>query len=125
MHLARGQFPDQPRVDRAEGDLALFRLGAIEFEPAPGAPSNLAQRLAARLKEWTGQPWLVATDARGGSETLDELHKQALARAHGEVLADPFVQAVLEAFPGTEILEVRELAVPQVTPADPEPNEED
>ena len=102
-----------------------FRPGAIEFEPAPGAPSNLAQRLVARLKEWTGQPWLVATETRGGSQTLDELHKQALERAHGEVLADPFVQAVLEAFPGTEILEVRELAAPQTVALDPEPNEED
>jgi DNA polymerase-3 subunit gamma/tau len=102
-----------------------FRPGAIEFEPAPGAPSNLAQRLVARLKEWTGQPWLVATDSRGGSETLDELHKQALARAHGEVLADPFVKAVLDAFPGTEILEVREMTVPQVVAPDPEPNEEE
>ncbi|HEX4740652.1 MAG TPA: DNA polymerase III subunit gamma/tau [Caulobacteraceae bacterium] len=130
-------FHDLAQLAEAHRDIALkfdieryvrpisFRPGAIEFEPAPGAPSNLAQRLVARLKEWTGQPWLVATDARGGSETLDELHKQALARAHGEVLADPFVKAVLDAFPGTEILEVRELTVPQVVAPDPEPNEED
>jgi DNA polymerase-3 subunit gamma/tau len=130
-------FQDVALLAEAHRDIALkfdieryvrpisFRPGAIEFEPAPGAPSNLAQRLVARLKEWTGQPWLVATDSRGGSETLDELHKQALARAHGEVLADPFVKAVLDAFPGTEILEVRELTVPQVVAPDPEPNEED
>ena len=41
-----------------------FRPGAIEFEPAPGAPANLAQRLIGRLREWTGQPWLIA--AQGG-----------------------------------------------------------
>jgi DNA polymerase-3 subunit gamma/tau len=87
-----------------------FRPGAIEFEPAPGAPSNLAQRLSGRLKEWTGQPWLVATKADGGAATIDETHKHALARAHGDALADPFVQAVLEAFPGTQILEVRQRA---------------
>jgi DNA polymerase-3 subunit gamma/tau len=88
-----------------------FRPGAIEFEPAPGAPSNLAQRLSGRLKEWTGQPWLVATKADGGAATIDETHKRALARAHGEALAEPFVQAVLEAFPGTQILEIRQRAV--------------
>jgi DNA polymerase-3 subunit gamma/tau len=130
-------FQDVALLAEAHRDIALkfdieryvrpisFRPGAIEFEPAAGAPSNLAQRLVARLKEWTGQPWLVATDSRGGSETLDELHKQTLARAHGEVLADPFVKAVLDAFPGTEILEVREMTVPQVVAPDPEPNEED
>ncbi|MES4864637.1 hypothetical protein ABS203_20025, partial [Acinetobacter baumannii] len=29
------------------------RPGAIEYEPAPGAPRDLAQRLVARLREWT------------------------------------------------------------------------
>ncbi|MBV8682383.1 MAG: DNA polymerase III subunit gamma/tau [Caulobacteraceae bacterium] len=130
-------FQDVVQLAEAHRDISLkfdieryvrpisFRMGAIEFEPAPGAPSNLQQRLVARLKEWTGQPWLVATETRGGSETLDELHKQALTRAHGEVLADPFVKAVLDAFPGTEILEVRDLAVPQVVAPDPEPSEEE
>ncbi len=49
--------------------LISFRPGAISFEPAPGAPNNLAQRLSARLKEWTGQPWLVAAEGGGGAET--------------------------------------------------------
>ncbi len=84
-----------------------FRAGAIEFEAAPGAPSNLSQRLAGRLKEWTGQPWLVATLGGGGAETLAERQKGAQALAQREVLAEPFIQAMLAAFPGTEILEIR------------------
>jgi DNA polymerase-3 subunit gamma/tau len=104
-----------------------FRPGAIEFEPAPGAPSTLAQRLATRLKEWTGQAWLVATEHGGGSETLDQLHKETLARAHGEALSEPFVQALLEAFPGTQILEVRQRSIADAQVAQPtdEANEED
>jgi DNA polymerase-3 subunit gamma/tau len=91
--------------------LISFRPGAIEFEPVPGAPANLAQRLSARLKEWTGQPWLVAAQGGGGAETLLERQNKALAEAHAQALAEPFVQAVLEAFPGAEILEVRQLAI--------------
>ncbi len=49
-----------------------FRPGAIEFEPVPGAPANLAQRLSSKLKEWTGQPWLVAAQGQGGAESLME-----------------------------------------------------
>jgi DNA polymerase-3 subunit gamma/tau len=103
-----------------------FRPGAIEFEPVPGAPANLAQRLSARLKEWTGHPWLVAAQGGGGAETLLERQGRALARAHAEALAEPFIQAVMSAFPGAEILEVRQMATPEAAAADDDdPNSEE
>jgi DNA polymerase-3 subunit gamma/tau len=49
-----------------------FRPGAIEYEPAPGAPVNLAQRLVGRLKDWTGERWLIAAQGGGGAESLWE-----------------------------------------------------
>jgi len=94
-----------------------FRPGAIVFEPAPGAPSNLAQRLVTRLKEWTGQPWLVAAEGGGGAETLLERQRRETAVARAEILAEPFVQAVMEAFPGTQIVEVRQMAMPDAIAA--------
>jgi DNA polymerase III subunit gamma/tau len=112
-------FDDLVRLAEASRDVNLrldleryvkpisFRTGAVVFEAAPGAPANLSQRLVARLKEWTGQPWLVACEHGGGAETLAERQKRASARAHEEALAEPLVQAVLAAFPGAEILEVR------------------
>jgi len=100
-----------------------FRPGAIEFEPVPGAPSNLAQRLSARLKEWTGQPWLVVAQGGGGAETLMERQNRDLAAAQAEALAEPFVQAVLATFPGAEILEVRQIAT-VADPAEPDDNED-
>jgi DNA polymerase-3 subunit gamma/tau len=102
-----------------------FRPGAIEFEPAPGAPSNLAQRLAVRLKEWTGQPWLVATEGRGGAETLADRQTKARAQVRDEVLADPFVQSVMAAFPGTEIVEIRQMEAPATPVADPETGDDE
>jgi len=94
--------------------LISFRPGAVEFAPVFGAPANLAHRLSARLKEWTGQPWLVAAQGGGGAgvETLAERRDRELARAHEEALAEPFVQALIAAFPGTELLEVRQMAAP-------------
>ncbi len=100
-----------------------FRPGAIEFEPAVGAPSNLAQRLSARLKEWTGQPWLVIAQGGGGAETLMERQSRDLAAAHAGAMAEPFVQAVLATFPGTEILEVRQIAT-IAGPPEPDENED-
>jgi DNA polymerase-3 subunit gamma/tau len=90
-----------------------FRPGAIEFEPAPGAPGNLAQRLSAKLKEWTGQPWLVAAQGGGGAESLYEREQRERKAERKAIESDPFVQSVMQAFPGTEIVSVRQLAAPQ------------
>jgi DNA polymerase-3 subunit gamma/tau len=130
-------FADIAALAEARRDIALkyeieryvrpisFRPGAVEFEPAPGAPSNLAQRLSARLKEWTGQPWLVATDSRGGAETLADQQSRDRAKARDEVLADPFVMAVMAAFPGTEIVEIRQMETPAVAEPDPEAGDDE
>ena len=102
-----------------------FRPGAIEFEPAPGAPGNLAQRLSAKLKEWTGQPWLVAAQGGGGAESLLEREHREKAAERKAIEADPFVQSVMQAFPGAEIVSVRQLATPEAAPSEDAPAEDD
>jgi DNA polymerase-3 subunit gamma/tau len=92
-----------------------FRPGAIEYEPAPGAPSNLAQRLVARLKEWTGQPWLIAARGGGGGETRWERDQREKQEVKAEIEADPFVLAVKSAFPGAEVISIRNLPQPDAT----------
>jgi DNA polymerase-3 subunit gamma/tau len=104
--------------------LISFRTGAIAFEPAAGAPLNLAQRLAVRLKEWTGQPWLVAAEGGGGAESLAERRSRETDLARAEVLADPFVRSVMETFPGAELLEVRQIA-PETAAAAPEDDDDE
>jgi DNA polymerase-3 subunit gamma/tau len=87
-----------------------FKPGQLTFEPAEGAPANLAPRLASRLKEWTGRQWFVIANGQGGGETLIEQEKKAAATLRAEVEADPFVQAVMDAFPGTVLGEIKTLA---------------
>jgi len=128
-------FDDLVRLAEANRDVALkydlekfvkpvsFRQGAITYEAAPGAPSNLQQRLVARLKEWTGQPWLVATD-QGGGETARERQTRAEAQAFEDALTEPFVKAVMEAFPGTEILSVRLPSAPETTAVEADEDED-
>jgi DNA polymerase-3 subunit gamma/tau len=101
-----------------------FRTGAITYEAAPGAPANLAGRLVARLKEWTGQPWLVAAEGGGGAESSWERQKREEKESRAEIEADPFIQSVMGAFPGAQIIEVRQLAAPEVQPAPAEEDEE-
>ncbi|WP_419253055.1 DNA polymerase III subunit gamma/tau [Caulobacter sp. ErkDOM-YI] len=96
-----------------------FRPGAITYEAAPGAPGNLAGRLVRALKEWTGQPWLVAAEGGGGAETLMERQKREDREAMAQIKADPFVAALLSAFPGAE-LEVRKIPGPEPAPIEPD-----
>jgi len=122
-HLA--SFEDVLALIEARRDIALkldveryvrpisFRPGAIEYEPAPGAPANLAQRLVGRLKEWTGERWLIAAQGGGGAESLWEKQKRAEREARAQIEQDPFVAAVMQAFPGAEIIGVRNLAQPE------------
>lgn len=101
-----------------------FRPGAIEYEPAPGAPRDLAQRLVSRLKEWTGERWLIAAQGGGGAESLWERQKRQEREQRAEIERDPFVQEVMSAFPGAEIVGVRNIAAPEPAAAPP-PEDDD
>jgi DNA polymerase-3 subunit gamma/tau len=90
-----------------------FRPGAIEYEPAPGAPANLAQRLVGRLKEWTGERWLIAAQGGGGAESLWERQKREQRETRARIEHDPFIVAVMQAFPGAEIVGIRNLPQPE------------
>jgi DNA polymerase-3 subunit gamma/tau len=104
--------------------LVSFKPGAIVFEPAPGAPSDLSRKLSLRLKEWTGQTWLVAAEGGGGGESLYERERRQEGEARARLEQDPFVQDVLKTFPGAEIVAIRRLAV-EATPAPSEGTTDD
>jgi DNA polymerase III subunit gamma/tau len=90
--------------------LVQFEVGRIDFRPGERAPSNLPNRVAACLAEWTGKRWLVSVSAHTGEKTLKEQAAE-LAQAQREAAAQhPLIKAVLEAFPGATIDEVRSLA---------------
>ena len=87
--------------------LARYSPGRIEFEPAPGAAPDLAARLGQRLQGWTGARWGVAVVSAGGAPTMAEDRDRAQDAARAEAMENPLVQAVMAAFPGTKITEIR------------------
>jgi len=80
------------------------------FTPAPGAPSTLAADLSQKLKDWTGQRWMVSI-SEGGAPSIKEREKTAKAARLESVMQQTLVRAVLDRFPGAEILAVRDAAV--------------
>ncbi len=78
---------------------------ALEKEAPPGLPGELGRK----LEMWTGRRYMVSVARGGGAETLHKQKKSAEATTLAEVKARPDVQAFLKAFPGAEIVKVREL----------------
>lgn len=87
--------------------LARYQPGRIEFQPTPTAPSDLAQRLGARLQAWTGNRWAVTLVNAGGAPTVAEVRDAADLALREEAEAHPLVQAVLRAFPKAKITDIR------------------
>jgi DNA polymerase-3 subunit gamma/tau len=89
--------------------LVSYTPGRIAFEPTPAAPEDLAPRLAGRLQGWTGVRWVVSV-AQGGAPTIAETRDAAARAAETEAQAHPFTRAVLDAFPGAKVVEIRSRA---------------
>ena len=87
--------------------LVRYAPGRIEFQPSPLARPDLAARLSQRLQGWTGSRWGISVVNEGGAPTLAEERDAEENAARAEALANPLVQAVMAAFPGAKIAEIR------------------
>ncbi|AMJ62319.1 DNA polymerase III subunit gamma/tau [Bosea sp. PAMC 26642] len=85
-----------------------FEPGRIEFSLASGASRTLATDLSRKLKEWTGQTWMVAVVNGEGGATLREQAEAVKGRRESDAASHPAVKAVLERFPGARIVDVRD-----------------
>jgi DNA polymerase-3 subunit gamma/tau len=97
-----------------ENDIHLVRLepGRLEFRPSPRAPRTLAGDLQQKLRDWTGARWTVSVTSEGGGPTLAEQKKNAKQARIESVMQAPLVRAVLDRFPGAEIVAVRDVEAP-------------
>ncbi|HRJ69922.1 MAG TPA: DNA polymerase III subunit gamma/tau, partial [Beijerinckiaceae bacterium] len=112
------RFEDIPAIAAEKRDIALkvaierdlrlvsFEEGRIEINVVSGAAADLSTRLTRALQAWTGQRWIVALSQDEGQPTLHEQEQARKASDLRGVRAHPTVRAVLEAFPGAEIVRV-------------------
>jgi DNA polymerase-3 subunit gamma/tau len=91
--------------------LVSLERGRIEFRPSRTASGTLASDLSQRLRDWTGERWIVTLASEGGAATLFEQRAAAEQARKDAVSQEPFVRAVLDTFPGAEIVAVREREV--------------
>ena len=103
------QMRDLKMKSALEGDVRLVRFedGKLEIALEPGAPRALVGDLARKLTEWTGRRWMVVVSTDEGAPSVRAQSEAREAELKRGVRADPLVQAVLERFPGAEIVAVR------------------
>jgi DNA polymerase-3 subunit gamma/tau len=100
--------------------LVHLEAGRIEIRPNARAPRTLANDLQQKLRSATGERWTVSIASQGGAPTLAE-QKQAAKTARFEAVAqEPMVRAVLDRFPGAEIVAVRDCVADDIAPAMPD-----
>jgi len=92
-----------------ERDIRLVRCedGKLEIALEPSAARTLVNDLSRKLQQWTGRPWVIVISREQGESTLKSAADTRLAELEVGVRADPLVKAVMERFPGAEIVGVR------------------
>lgn len=92
-----------------ERDVRLVHCedGKLEIALEPGANKTLVNELSRKLSGWTGRQWMVIVSRDAGASTLRAQAEAQDAERKRGVRADPLVQAVLDRFPGAEIVAVR------------------
>lgn len=95
-----------------EDNVSLVKFdatGSIDIFLLPGAPKELANDLREKLNRWTGRVWVVVLSKTAGETPVGEVNRARKAKELAELKAHPAVAAVLDAFPGAEISEIRPL----------------
>ncbi|MFD2441591.1 hypothetical protein ACFSS8_18560 [Paracoccus kondratievae] len=94
--------------------LVRYSPGRIEFQPTDNAPRDFAQRLAERLRGWTGgQRWAVIVTSDPGQPTISEARAAREAEARARAMDNPVVQAIFASFPSAKITNVRPAPAPE------------
>jgi DNA polymerase-3 subunit gamma/tau len=95
-HLLAQQLHDQVGLVR-------YAPPALVLKPTRPLGADWSRDLALALKSATGATWQVSLSDEAGEPTLLDQEKMAEERVRADVLADPNVRAVMDAFPGAEL----------------------
>jgi DNA polymerase-3 subunit gamma/tau len=84
--------------------LVSFADGDIVLRPLKPLGADFARDLAAVAKAATGMPWQVRLTEDGGAPSLQQQEAMAEERVRAEVMGEPAVRALLDAFPDATYL---------------------
>jgi DNA polymerase-3 subunit gamma/tau len=98
-----------PPMVRAYVRPVSFGDNKLEIGLAEGAPQSFLGDLAEALKNWTGQRWMISLVSGAEAQTLNELAAEREVARRSDASQNSTVQALMKAFPGASITQVRSL----------------
>jgi DNA polymerase-3 subunit gamma/tau len=84
--------------------------GRLEIGLEPDASPGLPGELGRKLEAWTGMRWMVLVSKEAGAQPIAAAARERREGLFREARDHPAVKAVLERFPGAEIVDVRDEA---------------
>lgn len=87
--------------------LVKFEPGKIEIQPTEDAPADIAGEFGRKLTEWTGQRWFVVVSRTQGRPTIHEEQEANQQQLLSDARSHPTVAALLSAFPGAKVVDVK------------------
>lgn len=87
--------------------LVKFEPGKIEIQPTEDAPADIAGEFGRKLLEWTGQRWFVVVSRNQGRPTIHEEQEANQQQLLSDAKSHPTVAALLSAFPGAKVVDVK------------------
>ncbi len=87
--------------------LAAIAPGRLEIGLTDDAPKALVSDISQRLLNWTGIRWVVTVARDVAGQTIAEAETERRDNLVTDARADPDVAAILAAFPGAKITDVR------------------
>jgi DNA polymerase-3 subunit gamma/tau len=96
----------------ADVHLVRFERGHIELRLGQKAPADLPRQLSRFLTDHTGLRWLVTVSREEGAASLRDQRREAESARFEQAVKHPLVEAVLTAFPGAVVEEVRDITPP-------------
>ncbi len=107
------QKRDVKLLNALEHDVQLVNFAPGRIELALVTQNNqVLQDLSAKLSAWTNERWFVTQakrDAEPAQPTIADVKRNAREELMASIRSEPLVQAALNAFPGAEIVDVRDL----------------
>ena len=87
--------------------LAAIAPGRLEIGLTDDAPKSLPSDISQHLLNWTGIRWIVTVARDVAGQTIAEAEAERRDNLVTDARADPDVAAILAAFPGAKITDVR------------------
>ena len=90
-----------------ESRLVSFSRGKLEINFGESVGRDVPAEISEKLKEWSGDAWMVVVSSEPGNPSLREQKDSRIAAQEAKIRKHPLVEEVLAAFPGSEIKEIK------------------